>query len=132
MRPRKLFLLFLWSHSSFLRYINGIQLTKFGLLIHRTSSIYLKVRFKACVIHLYLRSEDTKWDHCGFQKLFVCVLVLMSYIDNSNKKMGSPSLFFRNFELKFRILSHFLYRDIVENVVFSVQLSQSTLGALEL
>jgi hypothetical protein len=56
----------------------------------------------------------------------------MSYIDNSNKKMGSPSLFFRNFELKFRILSHFLYRDIVENVVFSVQLSQSTLGALEL
>jgi hypothetical protein len=57
----------------------------------------------------------------------------MSYIDNSNKKMGSPSSFFRYFELKFQILYHFLYKDIGENVVFSVQLSQSTLdGALEL
>ena len=57
----------------------------------------------------------------------------MSYIDNSNQKMGSPSSFFRYFELKFQILYHFLYKDIGENVVFSVQLSQSTLdGALEL
>jgi hypothetical protein len=49
--------------------------------------------------------------------------------------MGSPSSVFRNFELKFRILCHFIYRDtcIGENVIFSVQLSQSTLdGALEL
>ena len=53
-----------------------------------------------------------------FKILFVCVLILMSYIDNSNKKMGSPSSFFRNFELKFRILCHLLYRDIRENVVF--------------
>jgi hypothetical protein len=57
----------------------------------------------------------------------------MSYIDTSNKKMWSPSSFFRNFELKVLILCHFLYRDIGENVVYSVQLSQATLdGALEL
>ena len=81
----------------------------------------------------HLRSEDTKWDQFGFQNLVVCVLILMSYIDNSNRKMRSPSSLFRNFELKFRILCHFLYRDIGENVVFSVQLSQSTLdGTLEL
>jgi hypothetical protein len=80
-----------------------------------------------------LRSEDTKWDQFEFQKCVVCVLILMSYIDNSNKKLGSPSSFFRNFELKFRILCHFLYRDIRGNVVFLVQLSQSTLdGELEL
>ena len=81
-----------------------------------------------------LRSDDTKWDQFGFQKLFVCVLIVMSYIDNSNKKkMRSPSWFFRNFELQFRILCHFLYRDIGENAVFSVQLSHYTLdGALEL
>ena len=80
-----------------------------------------------------LRSEDTKWDQFGFAKCGVCVLILMSYINNSNKKMGSPSSFFRNFELIFRILCHFLYRDIRGNVVFPVQLSQSTLdGALEL
>jgi len=28
-------------------YINGIQLVKFGLLIDRTSSIYLEMRLKA-------------------------------------------------------------------------------------
>jgi hypothetical protein len=33
-----------------------------------------------------LRSEDIRWDQFGFQKLFACVLILMNYIDNSNKK----------------------------------------------
>jgi len=33
-------------NSSSLRYNNGIQLAKFGLLIDRTSSINLKVRLK--------------------------------------------------------------------------------------
>jgi hypothetical protein len=41
----KAVLLFILSQV-FLGYINGTQLAKFGLLIDRTSSIYLKVRLK--------------------------------------------------------------------------------------
>jgi hypothetical protein len=39
-----------WSHQYVgvpYRYINGIQLAKFGLLIDKTSSIYTKVRLRA-------------------------------------------------------------------------------------
>ena len=46
MRLRELFLLFVLSQV-LLGYINGIQLAKFGLLIERTSPIYMKVRLKA-------------------------------------------------------------------------------------
>jgi hypothetical protein len=58
MRQRKLFLLFPFF-SSYLGYINGIQLAKLGLLIDRTSSIYLNVRLKS--FHIKIR-VPVKWE----------------------------------------------------------------------
>jgi hypothetical protein len=54
---RQIKLLLFFFISSFLCYINGIQLANFRLLIDRTSSIYLKVKLKALVA-LSVPDED--------------------------------------------------------------------------
>jgi hypothetical protein len=58
--------------------LNTITLTQISRLTLENT-----IGKKSCQC-VWLRSEDTKWDQFGFQKCFVCVLILTSYIDNSN------------------------------------------------
>ena len=67
-----------------------------GSFTRKVRTIFTLKIIVSIFVKLFLRSEDTKWHQFEFQFFFVCVLILMSYIDNSNKKMGSPSSFFRN------------------------------------
>ena len=90
-----------------------VQGVFYRIFVFKKKMLCMSVRNMWSFAFLYffnvIRSSDLRSeDKSGFQCFFVCVLILMSYIDNSNKKNGVTILFFsRKFELKFRILCHF-------------------------